>query len=244
MTRMRVTRTRLGLLGLCAVVLGAMAFSASAAQGAATWLVNKVVLPEALLPTLGANLDGGDLSFLGTLVGIKFHILCKEIELKETHLVAPAKVLGFMVLSKCEVLELLADSTTMVLSKCNIPEGKLTTVKMVGSIVLHEGNGAVEFKPEVGTNIMTFNMGPECPTGENVKIGGILRIRDCVPSEFLTDKVTHLIESPKLGLNASGESNELFLNGNKKVLVTLDGSANVFLTGVAHTGLTFAGHPE
>jgi len=238
-----MTRTRFGLLGLCVAIFGVMAFSASAAQGAATWLVEHNVLPEALLPTLDANLDGGDGTLLGTLVGIKFHILCKELKLNETHLVAPAKVLGFVVFTKCEVLELLADNTTMLLTKCNIPEGKVTSVKSIGSIILHEGNGAVEFKPEVGTTFATINMGPECPIGENVKVGGVFRVRDCVPSEFLTDKVTHLIESPKLGLNASGESNELFLNGNKKILATVDGSANVFLTGV-HSGLTFAGHPE
>src|SRR4051794_33583504 len=116
-------RTRLELLGLCAMMLGVVAFSASAAQAESTafWLVNKVKLPEALLPTLAASLENNDGTLLGELVGIKFHILCTAVTLIETHLVVPAGVLGSARFTGCKILQL-KEGVTTPLAGCVIPK--------------------------------------------------------------------------------------------------------------------------
>jgi hypothetical protein len=236
-------RTRIGLLGLCAMMLGVMAFSASAAQAepGAFWLVNKAKLPEALLPTIAATLENSMGTLLGELVGIKFHILCTGAELKEFHLVAPAGALGFGRFTGCTALKLNAAGGTEPLLECRITEtalggtvGAIITSKIKGLIVLHEGEGAVKFEPEAGVTLAIIHFEEGCLIGESFKIGGVFAAKDCQKA-FLTDQVTHLFEELKA-------LTSLFLNGNKEKVVTTDGSANATLSG-AHAGQTFAGHP-
>jgi len=124
-------RSRLGLLGLCAVVLGVMAMSASSAQAALSWLVlnkaeppvaTEIVLKEIvkdkngkgeviaelqipnLLVTLTGKIDSADLTLLTKLLGKKFAITCTNFETEGIHLAPEGKLTegGKVVFTGCE----------------------------------------------------------------------------------------------------------------------------------------------
>jgi len=245
-----MVRSRLGLkaLGLCALVVGLMAIGASAAQAepGAIWDVNGAKLPEALLPTLAATLEG-HATLLSTTGGKPFHILCSGVELKETHLVYPAGVLGFVKFTGCTFIELKA-GVAITLTACEPHEGEekgvIITKKTKGLILLHEfknakgeverKEGVVEFEPETGTTFVTLHTSSKCAFGENIPIGGKVVFQDCQKA-FSTPQVTHLIEYNVLS--------ELWTFSNTaEHKATIDGSANVVLSG-AHKGMTFNGLP-
>lgn len=229
-----MTRTRLGLLGLCAVVFGVMAFSTGAAQAetGAYWLVKGAKFTT-LLPELAGTLEGHG-TLLSELVGINFHILCTAIELKETHLLEPdGGLLGFIVFSGCDVY-FLEGGKAVLQKECVIPGKTVTTDKTKGLIVLNASKeGVTKFEPAAGATgkFATISMGETCPIGESITVKGSLILKDCQKA-FLTDQVTHLVEAD----NAVSD----LLIGLKKA--TLDGSANVVLGGT-HKGLTWSGHP-
>jgi hypothetical protein len=84
-----MTRTKLGLLGLCAMVLGLMAFSATGAQAAGTWLIlnsegkvkTGVELPAVLELEKDKNKEGVEHYILHTeILKIKVLFLCSGIK--------------------------------------------------------------------------------------------------------------------------------------------------------------------
>jgi len=247
-----MVRSRLGLkaLGLCAMVLGLMAFGTTAAQAepGAIWDVNGGALPEALLPTLAATLEG-HATLLSKTGGKPFHILCSGVELKETHLVFPAGVLGFVKFTGCTLLEL-KEGEAITLAACEPHEGEekgvVITKKAKGLILLHEfknakgeverKEGVTEFEPEIGTTFATVHTSSKCGFGENIPVGGKVLFQDCQKA-FSTPQPTHLIEYNVLS--------ELWTFSNTaEHKATIDGSANVVLSGEKHKGLTFNGLPK
>jgi len=116
-----MTRTKLGLLGLCAVVVGMMATSASSAQaaGCCAWLVLnekgttntlielKEIIKEKnakgeeielripnLLVQLNGEKDTADITLLTHEVNIKFAVTCTGFELIGIHLAEEGKLLA------------------------------------------------------------------------------------------------------------------------------------------------------
>jgi len=235
-----MTRTKLGLLGLCAVVLGLMAISANAAQ-AAKWLIldkgePPVALDAAKLPAIltGEFEEGTDGILLTKILEILTHILCKSFALSGVSLEGEGKLTtgGKVKFTGCSVTLNKEPN-----SECNphsngSPVGTIETLKAKGQLKLIGTAGLTKIEPETGTTFVTVEMGAGCPIGNKVPIAGVLTIEDC---EGLLEKhlVRHLIQE-----NAANTT--LTALGNK---ATIDGSAWVFLAA-PHTGFLWGGDKE
>jgi len=232
-------RSRLGIraIGLCLALAGLMAVGASSAQAeaGAFWLV-KGVKVTTLLPELAASLEGNHGVILAEMGGVGIHFLCTGVAfVAGNHLLAEGGLLGKVQFSGCKILKLkVLNGATEVLGGCTVPGGTIETTTGKGLIRLSGGSPNLVIEPNEGTTFATISVGEECAFGEKISMSGKIGVKDCKEA-FLTDQVEHLVEE-----NAA--STELYLNGNKANKATIDGSVNVKLAGVAHTGLTWAGH--
>lgn len=232
---------KLGLRVLCLwLALGAcMLVNVGLAQAetGAFWLVNGINFGAGLSPALEAETDVEG-ALLTTLGGKAIHIKCPTVKLKEAHLTEPgAEVSGFAVYSGCKFLELVTvGGVTKEVGACKPSAektaGLIVTNKFLGSIVLHEGKGALELKPATGSLFVTILLGEECAFGEKLEVGGVLFLED---SSFSTDAVKHLVQ----GLSAL---TKLVVNKGSTA-ATIDGSAWTSLGGT-HKGMTFSGQPD
>jgi hypothetical protein len=253
-----MTRTKLGLLGLCAVVFGLMAFSTSAqATAGAKWLI---------LNSLNEKKEG---STLHAAVGLKF----------DTLLILHSEILKIKVLFECSNLKtenaLLQKEGTIakeynaegkpvgskiVFTNCitklngvTAPEcepnaeGKnLGTIKTNSGhalIVLHklEPSGELDdlllVLPDTGETFATVEMGASCPIGTKVAVIGHVTLKDCKGNVgFLEHAIEHLVEvfTPLTTLWTISKTTEH--------VATLLGSSWSFLEG-EHKGLKWAGDP-
>jgi hypothetical protein len=228
---------------LCTLALAVMAISAGAAQAekGAFWLVNGAKISESLLPTLGGELENNTGKLLATLAGTAFHITCLTATTVGAHLVEPnGGVLGLGRFTGCKFFTLKNGGAGEELLVCEPHEGAekgvILTKELKGLIVLDKSTSGADvlLEPKTGTLFATINLSELCPFGEAITVSGKLSVQDC-EGKFLTDLKKHLI----IELAAL---TELYINGSKVNRATLDGSANIFLTG-SHEGLTFAGHP-
>lgn len=248
-------RSRVGLktLGLCAMLIGMLAFASVAqAEPGAFWLVNGAKISESLLPTVQAEKDTA-LSLLTTLGGKEIHIRCANIKFIGMHLVEPlGKMLGKIDLSGCKFFRLITVFEEVEQKSCEpIAEGVkglIVSNNITSLIKLHEASAGVresvlEAVPTEGTLFASMILGEECAFGETLKIGqgkdgsgktlpSAFFLKDC-QGKALTDLVKHLVEElPAL--------TRMYINGGATP-VRLNGSAWMFLDG-AHKGLTFAAH--
>ena len=243
-------RSRFGLLGLCAVVFGMMAFGATAAQALPNWLLAEKA------PNSGA------VAFLAAPIGLE----------AETTGVLHSKILGLEVLFECTTLatvnaQLLANGAIGekegVVAKSKVKfsgcvtklngtlsgpcepkalgteAGVINTNPGHGVIVLHELGGGVkdeltQILPDTGETFATIELGEKCAIGEEVPVIGKAFLKDC-QSAFLTNLVKHLVES--------GPLTELWtISKTEEHKATILGSAWAFLTG-SHVGYKFSGDP-
>src|SRR3954471_7221906 len=231
-----MTRTRLGpkALGLCVTLVAMLSFTGAAqAEVGAFWLVSGKTISAELLPTVEGETEVAKV--LLTELGGKFiHLKCPKFKLVGAHLVEPlGKILGSIDLSECTFSSLKTAGGELVLQKACEPknEGKaglITTNNITGLIKLHKTAAGVteqvlEAKPTTeGGLFANIVLGPECAFGENLKIGGVFYLKDCL-KQFLTDVVKHLVEELK-------ELTKLVVNEGAKT-ATIDGSAWAFLGG-------------
>jgi len=245
-------RSKFGLLGLCAVVFGVMAFSASAAQASGKWLIlnaagtitkNATELPA----TIGASIENNDASLLTEINKGKVKILCTAGTLTSATLAEPGKVSeGAKVkFTGCKIYLKEVESKPCEPKSKGEAFGTIATEKGHALIVLHvltvggAKDEVVEILPDnVGglpsELFATIEVGELCSLPASIPIKGKLFVKEC-KNEFLVHKVTHLIEELK-------ELTHLYaISDTVEHAATLDGSANVFLTGI-HEGSAFAGH--
>jgi hypothetical protein len=245
-----MVRSRLGLkaLGLCALVLGLMAFITSGAAQAepnARWgyldskgelkFFDKILEPETQISEL-ENKTGSLLFTTGG--GTKVTILCTSAAFDEGGLLGPeGKVLLFRAhFTGCITF------LNGTLSKACEPHtgasiGLILSLKMEGLIKLHELAGGildttVLVKPDPNLKgLAVIELGEECSIGESVEVGGELVAWDC-KNELSVHKLEHLIEEfPKLHLvTALGQP------------ALIDGTALVKLVE-SHAGIKWAGLP-
>jgi len=238
------SRFRLKALGLCALVVGLMALSAGSAQATvgSSWFLGGAGLSEPLKPEAQATLESNMGSLLTTLGGKGIHILCTAMKLIGMVIFNPGGgALGKADFSGCEFLELVTPGGATKKNAFCTPSaegvsGLIITNYIKGLIELHEPSagvkeGFVKFSPDTGTISATIHLGEECAFGENLKIGGTIGVRDC-NQEFTVEKTPHLFE-PVL--------QSLVVNEGTTA-ATLDGSANVRLTGIPHEKL-WSGKP-
>jgi hypothetical protein len=238
-----MNRSKLGLIGLCVAALGVMAFSASAAQAeaGANWLI---------LTSSGALKTGGELHatvtgslennlgiLLTTVLGIKTEILCTAATLIGVSLEGTGSLTngGKVKFTGCSL-----DLNGAAAPECEVhstgqPIGTLETSPFKGLLVLIGGVGRILIEPKEGETFANFNMGEECPIGENIPFRGKLVLKDC-ENKLTTHLVTHLFEEDTVN------SDIWVLNKTAEHKATIDGSTLASLTG-AHVGLRWAGDP-
>jgi hypothetical protein len=261
-----MTRTRLGLLGLCAVVFGVMALAAGVAQAevGAKWAIlkanNELVtiasaasdpgkgIGDALLPTIQikeieALLTAGaekHVVLLSEAAKLKFEILCTGAELKNEAGASGVKLL----------LEGSLEHGKVVFSGCVIKIGGVTQA----ACEPHTGTskGVIESKPGKGL-IVLHNGGPltriEPLTGTEfvtVETSEECAIGEKIPVSgklYLKDSQNTFTTEQVDHLIEQGALTELWtFNKTVEHTANIDGSALVRLTG-EHLGLKWAGLP-
>lgn len=243
-------RSRFGLLALCAVVFGVMAFGATAAQAekGANWLIlmsNGEVLTGAQLNALVVGETDKTGILLTTILKIKTEISCPKFTVEKAKLIAEGSISeGSVVFEGCTTKLNGVANANCVPHTTGRGAGVVATEPATGLIKLHpltvEGK---EVKDETvlilpvnaEMRFATLLMSEACPIGEKVPIFGEFSIKDC-EGKFLEHLVKHLIEefAPLTELWA--------ISNTAEHKATIDGSAWAFLAG-EHSGLKFAGDP-
>ena len=226
-------RSRLGLkaLLLSGLVLGLMAFSASAAQALPVWMVNGADLNNnTLLPEVGGELETTSTLLFTTKGGTAVAISCTAATVTEAKL----KEAGKTTESRVKFSGCSTKLNGTLSSKCEpftgASKGVIETNKGLILIVLDAGVAAALVEPETGETLVTIALGETCAIGESVPVTGELFLKDC-QNEFATEKVIHLVEQ--------------LLSETLKALgqpANLDGSAFIFLKG-AHLNAPWSGLP-
>jgi hypothetical protein len=244
-----MTRTKLGLLGLCAVVVGMMAMSASAAQGATlSWLIlnaAKTVATE-LSAELAGKIDSTHLTLDGEVAGLKVAITCTAFTLKGVEIVPVGKLneKGKVVFTGCKVYKTapLSEEYKCTVKTAGAAAGTVETNEGKGELVLHElAGGGKEVLTKItalagleGTFATLRFEGAECVLPELNQVHGTLYLKDC-QGFATTHKLEHLVEQ--------GPLTSLYIGGHsaKQLEVTkILGSAWIFLAGVVHKGLDWS----
>ena len=245
-----MTRSKLGLLVLCATTLGAMAFFASAAQAALSWLVlnasgtaievksEKIVKEETivnLLASLTSRIDSAKLTYLTKLLGIKIGVTCTAFTTAGINLEPEGKLSagGKVVFTGCFVSEGGAGCTV---KSPGSSTGTIASNEFKGQLVLHEikaGEKEVLVKLEpVSTSLATVRFEGECSLPESNTVTGVIYFKDS--EKFATThKVKHLIEAGPLTSLLVGTDTAEHLE------TSIDGSFWAELGG-AHLGLAWA----
>lgn len=115
-------------------------------------------------------------------------------------------------------------------------KGLIETKKATGLIILHlTGVGAnvetlIKVTPDVGTELMTINLGEECLIGESFTVAGSIAFKDV--GGLGTLSVEHTLQQ--------GASTSITAEGQP---ATLDGNIKVKLVGAGHEGLEWQGLP-
>jgi hypothetical protein len=234
-------RRKLGLLGLCAVVFGVMAFAASAAQAeaGANWLIltsgGALKNGGELHATVSAELESTTASLLSEVLEIKVQILCTGVTLIGASLEGNGSVTngGKAKFEGCTV-----DLNGAPAPECEVhsslqPVETVETNAAKGLLVLISGAAVTLLEPKEGETFVNINMGEECPIGENIPVRGKLALKD---TELTKHLVKHLVTESTTGTDL------WVLNKTLEHKATIDGSAKTFLTG-AHATLLWGGDP-
>jgi hypothetical protein len=237
-------RSKLGLLALCAMVLGVMAISASGAQAAKSWLVGTTEVKAEgtgvnLLAEVTGEIDTPEPKLLTHLLGLTVTITCTNFTTSNIHLGANATLApgGKVVFTGCTVVA--KDKNGNPSGDCTVKTsgqatGTIASEKLKGEAVLHELSGGAKdvltkIEPEVagGAFATLLFEGPNCLLFSGA-LKGVLFVKDCEGKvEVLA--VKHLIEQGPLTSLVMGTDTVEHLE------TSLDGSAWVKLTG-EHSG--------
>ena len=240
-----MTRSRLGLMGLCAVIFGVMAMSTASAQ-AFSWLVLNAAGTVAtevkkegetvnLLVPLAGKKDSEHLTLLAETLGVPINITCTSFTLVGVNLEPLGKLSNGKV--KFEGCEAYKKAPLTEPLGCHVhtgtgPEKVIETTEGKGELVLHEGNVVLTKIEPVGTEFVKI-LTSGCSLPESNKISGVLYLKDCL-GKALTHEVEHLVEQGPLTSLVYGAHSVEHLK------TSLDGSGWIKLSGEPHTGLKWA----
>lgn len=233
-------RSRLGLLGLCGIVIGLMAFMPSSAS-ASEWLiltsagVNKTAseLPTSVVMSSDGGGGGGsdwDTSFL--VIGIMTRVSCTSVGLTGTKLEAGGK---------------LTNGGKFRLIGCTVPTPTGCTVKSnfetTGTIVSNSFKGQLQESGEILIEPSTAGAplselvfeGATCslPTGVTEPINGVTWFKDC-EGKLHTHLVSHLL----VASTAHGKTMYIGKDTAEHLELSLLGSA-LWRLGSTHAGLSW-----
>ena len=250
-----MTRTRLGLLGLCAMLFGLMAFGTSGAQAevGAKWLIltsgGVLKTGAELHAKVNLEIDSPTLVLHSEILHIKTLFLCTEVKVDEAKLLAEGSIgkeAGVVSGSKVLFAKCTTDLNGEAASECT-PNDPVTGVGTISTqpghalLVLHELTGGVkddltEIIPDtgLGTTFATIHLPAACPIGTSVPVIGKFFLKDC-ENKALEHLIKHLVEE--------GPLSELFtISKTAEHAAKLLGSAWAFLEG-EHAGLKWSGDP-
>jgi len=233
-------RSKLGLLSLCALAFGLMAFASSAQ--ASEWLIlnskGETIEAKNLTASVELELEGKMGTLLTKLSGLAVSVLCTAAGLEATSLKGSGT---------------LSEGGRVTFTGCTVPvpTGEICTVKSkggtVGTIVTLEGKGQLEpggstkISPKSGETFaeLVFE-GAKCtlPTEVSEPIKGVLWIKDC---EGLVK--SHLKEHLIIEDTSKGHTLWIGSDTAEHLETSIDGSAWARLSG-AHAGLLWAGDPS
>jgi hypothetical protein len=226
------TKQAFRLLSLCALALGVMAFSASAAQAVEPdWTINtKSVNATGLEASVGVTEIEKKTAVLLVKVGtLHVEFLCEVAKL----IGAKTQKVGKLSKGKVEFTGCVTLLELKVSPPCAPIGNKIVSKEATAELVLHEGKTVTKIVPseKIGTEgwFATLNFGEECSIGEEVQVTGELTLKDC-KDEAEKEVVSHLLEQ--------GPLTSLKALNNPAVLV---GSAIVALEGTGHKGLAWKG---
>ena len=259
-------RTKLGMLGLCAIVLGVMAMSASAAQGATfSWLVlnaAKTVATELtlvlnekgehvtnLLAQLTGEKESSHIALLTEIVGLRVSVVCNTFNLVGVHLAAHGRLShGKVAFSECEaysltelqreMLEVLGSNLNCLVKSPGAAKGTVETNPGKGELVLHTLAGG-------GTEVLTKIE----PLGADF---AELKFEECALTElnkvrgvlYIKDSLGEATIHKEKHLIVEGPLTALYLGAHSAMkldLTKIHGTAWVKLAGAPHNGLEWGG---
>lgn len=233
-------RSKLGLLGLCAIVLGMMAMSAGAAQAALSWLVlnsAKTTATELKAQLVGKN-DSFYLKLLTKLLGKNFEISCTNFELVGVNLEAGGTLTtgGKLKFTGCEAYSGVEPLGCKVHS-AGAAAGTVESNKVKGTLVLI-GEVMVQIQPETGETLGTF-LTEGCVMPESNPVKGVLYVRDCEQLIIICDINTLVHKVEHLIVPDSFTSLYIGSHSAEHLQTSIDGSVWVKLGG-AHAGLSWS----
>lgn len=243
-----MTRTRLGLLGICAALFGLMALSASAAQAevSAKWLLAKSdgTLVNFLEATLNLETDV-PLVLHMEISKAKILFLCATVTMVNAALKANGSIGNG---AKVRFSGCTTDLNGVVSKSCEpsnqgTEPGVLVSRPLHGLLILHKLlNGTVDdlikVLPDEGETFFTLEMSKECAIGTKINVIGSAALKDC-QGLGRAHLVKHLVEVGGWGT----ELTELWaVSKTDEHKVFILGSAWASLAG-AHTGFKFSGDP-
>jgi hypothetical protein len=227
-------RSKLGLLSLCALALGLMAF-ASSASAAPEWLIldksGTVLTTTELSATVVGALEENMGTLLTHLSGLAVSVLCMSATLEGTKLDKEGKLTeegGKVTFEGCTVP---TPSGCEVKSKGAVV-GTIASLELKGTL---ESSGEIKIEPKTagGTFTELIFSGATCPlpTEAVFKIGGVLWLKDC-EGKLKEHLESHLI------VESTAHGKTLFIGADtaEHLETSLDGSTWVRLSD-EHTGL-------
>lgn len=242
-----MTRSRFGLIGLCAALFGVMAFGAASAQatvGAHWWILNSTGTVKTDAGTLPAiiELEAETPPILHSkIAGIAVLYECKTIAAVNAKLLGSGSIgkeAGVVSGSKLKFTGCITKLNGATSKPCEPKnEGKeagvFVTKPLHGLVVLHElaGGGKGELTqilPDEGETFATIESDAECAIGAKVPIIGKVFFKDC-EGKSSTFQVKHLWEV--------GPLTEIWvISKTAEHVATLLGSSWAKLGGI-HAGL-------
>lgn len=238
-------RTKLGLLGLCAMVVGIMSMSASAAQGATlSWLILNAAGTTAtnLKAELKGQKDTEHLELTGVVAGLPVVVTCTNFSLNAIFIEPEEKASGGkVVFTGCKAYK---EKLLVGLYECTVKSvgatenGKIETEpEAKGLLELIEGSILLKVEPAGGPtgNFAKIKFeGASCPLTELNVVHGVVDFKDC-EGFATTHKVKHLVE-------ANETQTKLYIGGHSATQLEktkLLGSVWIEL-GAPHAGLAWS----
>src|SRR6476469_2351257 len=237
-----MTRTKLGLLGLCTVVFGAMAISAIGAQAATyKWLIlnsSKTTATELKAP-LTAKLESTHLTLYAEVADLNIAITFTALTLNNINLELNGRLTdgGKIVLTGCKVYKKapLGEEYKCTVKTSGAATGTVETNELKGELELVGSVLLTKIEPKAGLtgNFATLRFeGAECVLPELNQLHGVLYLKDSNPT---VHELEHLVTEDVA-------STALYIGGHSTTQLNVTdflGNALISLTG-AHSGLHWA----
>lgn len=242
-----MTRTKQGLLGICVVVLGLVAFSTPAqATTGSKWLIldssGQLKDGSTLPASIQLEKDSPTLIIHSEILKIKVLLLCANLQAVNAKLLANGSIgrePGVVSGSK-----LLFSGCTIDLNGSPAPEctpsdpedgkGFVVSKPLHALLELVAGSDVLKVIPDSGNTFGTQVLPAGCPIGTSIPLIGKLTLKES-ENLALSHLVKHLLE-------AGPETKLFMISETAEHAATLLGSAWAYLGG-AHVGLRFSADP-